>query len=208
MLLVDLVVDVPAQFWHDLVDAEVLVRGFVARSRDDEWRSRFVDEDRVDFVDDRVVKLTLDSVGDIELHVVAQIVEPEFVVGSIRDIGTVRSLALFIVESMVDDADTQTEEFVQPAHPFRVAPGEIIVHGDDMHALAFERIQVSRRRRNQRFSFTGFHFRYPALVQRDSADELHIEVPHVQNALARFHERPRRLREECPRAFRRWRTAV
>ena len=93
MLLVDLVVDVAAEFGNDLVDAVVLVGGFVARSGNDERRSRFVDQDRVDFVDDREVVPALDALRDVELHVVAQIIEAEFVVGSVGDVGVIRFVA-------------------------------------------------------------------------------------------------------------------
>ena len=96
------------------------------------------------------------------------------------------SSPLLVIESVVNDADAQAEELVKPAHPFRVAFGQVVVDGDDVDAFAFERIQICRQRRDQRFSFTGLHFGDPALVQNDAADELHVEVPHVQDAFAGF----------------------
>ena len=58
---------------------------------------------------------------------------------------------------MHDDADRQAEELVDAAHPFGVALGEIVVDGDDMHALAGERVEVDRQRRDQRLAFAGAH---------------------------------------------------
>ena len=55
-----------------------------------------------------------------------------------------------------------------------------------MHALAAERIQVTRQRRHQGFTLAGTHFRNFAVVQRHATDELHIEVAHAQRADAGF----------------------
>ena len=43
---------------------------------------------------------------------------------------------LIVVEAVDDDADRQAEEGVDAAHPLRVAAGEIVVHRNNMDALA------------------------------------------------------------------------
>ena len=48
-----------------------------------------------------------------------------------------------------------------------------------MRAATGERVEIERQRRDQRLAFAGGHFRDPAAVQHDSADQLHIEVHHV-----------------------------
>ena len=58
----------------------------------------------------------------------------------------------------------QPEELVDAAHPFGVALGQIIVDGDDVDALAFERVQVNGQGGDQRFAFAGSHFGDPAPV--------------------------------------------
>ena len=55
-----------------------------------------------------------------------------------------------------------------------------------MDAFAFERIQVSRQGGHQRLAFTGSHFGDLAAVQDDAADQLHVEVAHVEEAAAGF----------------------
>ena len=70
------------------------------------------------------------------------------------------------------------------AHPLRVAAGEVVVHRDDVDALAVERVQVGGQRRDERLALAGLHLGDLALVQHDAADELHVEVPHVQHAAA------------------------
>ena len=72
-----------------------------------------------DLVDDREVVAALDHLGQLVLHVVAQIVEAEFVVGAVGDVGRHRRCrALVVVEAVDDDADVEAEEAVDPAHPF------------------------------------------------------------------------------------------
>jgi len=46
--------------------------------RDDERRTRLIDQDRVDLVDDRVEQATLAPLASAVLHVVAQVIEAEF----------------------------------------------------------------------------------------------------------------------------------
>ena len=70
----------------------------------------------------------LHAVREVELHVVAQVIEAEFVVGPVGDVAAVVVLALPVVEIVHDDADRQAQKPVDAAHPFRVAFGEVIVH--------------------------------------------------------------------------------
>ena len=76
-LFIDLEVDVPPQPGDDPIDLVVLIRGFLGGPGNDQRRARFVDQDGVDFVDDGKVESLLDTVGQIVLHVVAEIIEAE-----------------------------------------------------------------------------------------------------------------------------------
>ena len=126
----------------------------------------------------------LHHVLDPVLHVVAQVVEAELVVGGVGDVAVVLSLALRIVEAVHDDADRQSEEFVDLPHPFGVALGEIIVDGDDVDAVAGERVEIDRERGDQRLALAGLHLGDPALVQHHAADKLDVEMPLAEGALA------------------------
>jgi len=66
-------------------------------------RARLVDQDGIDLVDDREDVAALDHVLHAILHVVAQIVEAELVVGAVGDVAVVGLLALLVVEAMHDD---------------------------------------------------------------------------------------------------------
>ena len=96
----------------------------------------------------------------------------------------VGDLALLVVQVVLDDADRHAEEAVDPAHPLRVAAGEVVVHGDDVDALAVQRVEVGGQRGDERLAFAGLHLGDPAAVQHDAADQLDVEVPHVQRAAA------------------------
>jgi len=62
--------------------------------------------------------------------------------------------------------------------------GQVVVDGDDVDALACERVQVSGQGGDQRLAFTGAHLGDLAAVQDDAADQLHVEVAHVEEAAA------------------------
>src|SRR5437764_748328 len=83
----------------------------------DERRTRLVDEDRVDLVDDRVVQLALHVPLDRILHIIAEIIEAELVVGAVGDVGAVGELLLAVVLAVDDGADGEAEELVDAAHP-------------------------------------------------------------------------------------------
>ncbi len=170
----------------DLVGDGVLVGGLVGRAGDDERRTGLVDQDRVDLVDDAVVVPALDRLREVELHVVAQVIEAELVVGAVGDVGGVSCAALLVGEVVHDDADRKPEEAVDLAHPLGVALGEVVVDGDDVDAVAGERIQVAGKRGDQRLAFAGLHFGDLALVQHHAADHLDVEVAHADDATAGF----------------------
>ena len=129
---------------------------------------------------------TLHTVLQVELHVVAQIVETELVVCTVGHVGGISFAALLIVKLVNNHAHAESEEAIQFAHPLRVALGQIIIHRDHMHAATAQRIQINGKRGNQRFSFAGFHFGDFALVQNHAADQLNVKVAHVENTPPSF----------------------
>ena len=179
-----------------LVGANVLVGGLIGRAADYKRGTGFVDEDRVDFVDDGKVVAALHAVANVELHVVAQVVEAEFVVGAVGDVGAVGLAALAVVKVVDDDADGEAEELVNLAHPLGIALGEVVVDGDDVDAVAGEGVQIAGERGYEGFALTSAHFGDLALVQHHAADELDVEVAHVDDALPGFADDGEGLRED------------
>ena len=185
----------------EVVRAAVEVGGLVALTGNDERGARLVDEDGVHLVHDGEGVAALHHILLIERHVVAQIVEPHLVVRTVGDVRGVGGAALRAGETVDDEADAQPHEAVDLAHPLAVAPGQIVVHGDDVHALAGDGVQIRREHGDERFAFAGFHFRNAPLMQHDAADELHAEGLHAQNTGARLAHGGKRLRQQVVERF-------
>ncbi len=146
------------------VDLDVEVFVFFGGTRNDQRRARFVDEDRVDFVDDREHEAALHFVVEAEREIVAQVVEAEFVVGAVGDVAAIGGALLGRVLLVLDDADGEPQEAIDRTHPVRVALREVLVDGDDVHALTRERVEVGGQRRHQRLAFAGAHLGDAAIV--------------------------------------------
>ena len=98
--LVDLVVVVALEVLHDGGELDVELLRVVGPTRDDQRRAGFVDEDRVDLVDDGEGVAALHLVVARDGHVVAQVVEAELVVGAVGDAGGVgAALGLEVVDA-------------------------------------------------------------------------------------------------------------
>ena len=72
------------------------------------------------------------------------------------------------------------------AHPLGVAAGQVVVDRDDVHALAFERVEVGGQGGDQRLALAGDHLGDVAAVEDHPAHELDVEVPHVEEPPARL----------------------
>jgi len=130
--------------------------------------------------------LSLHHPFEIELHVVAQVVEAELVVGAIGDVGSIGFLALEIVHLVLDAADGKSEEFVNLAHPLGIATREVIVDRHHMNATPGQRVERHRQGRRQSLALPGAHLRDPSLVKHQTTHELNIKMTHTQRPSARL----------------------
>ena len=160
--------------------------GLLGGAGDDQRRARLVDQDVVDLVDDREVVAALDAVLERVGHVVAQVVEAELRVGAVDDVAGVLALARRVVVALLDRRDADPERVVDRLHPFGVAAGEVVVDGDEVDAVAGERVEEDGKRRGQRLALARLHLGDRALVQDHAADQLHVVVALADRA-------PRRL---------------
>ncbi len=78
---------------------------------------------------------------------------------------------------------------------------EVVVHGDDVDAVSRERIQVDSQRGDQGLAFAGLHFGDLAAMEDDAADELDVEVPHIEGALAGLAADGKRFDQEVVERF-------
>ena len=183
LLELDLEVLVFLQLSRDAIALQVLLDfPLLGDARDDQRGPRLVDQDRVDLIDDREVELLLDLLRSVPLHVVAQVVEAEFVVRAVEDVAGVLRMPLARRHARLDRAYGQSEVLVDRRHPVPVALGEVVVHGDEVGALALERVEREGEGRDEGLALTGHHLRDVAVVQVCSTDDLHVEVPLPQRA--------------------------
>ena len=142
----------------------VNLRRLAGLTRNDERRSRFIDQDRVHLVDDAVVEVPEHLLVLIDGHIVAQIVKAELVVRDIGDVAGIGLLSRLRIHGVHNHADREAEEAVNASHPLRVTRREVVVDRDNQDTLARQCIEVSRRSRDQGLTFTGLHLRNAALV--------------------------------------------
>ena len=131
-------------FPRRLLADEVLgkaVRHFVAgldgvrHATDDERRARFVNQDGIDFIDDRKLTASLHLVFRARLHIVAEVIEAELGGGSVHHVAGV-GLALPFVALHVhgmDGSNRQSKRAEERERPVAVALHQVVIHGDDVH---------------------------------------------------------------------------
>ena len=124
--------------------------------------------------------LTLHEVLRADGHVVAQVVEAEFVVGTEGDVGEVSLAALVGVGLvLVDAVHGKAVKHVERAHPFGVTFGEVVVDGDHMYAFAGEGVEEDGQRGDECLTLASGHLCDLSFVEDDAAEELHVVVDHV-----------------------------
>ena len=172
--------------FHDAVDDSIEVGPVFGGARNDQRRAGLIDQDRVDLVDDGEVVAALDHlVGRID-QIVAQIVEAELVVGAIGDVAAIGALTIALAQAVDDNADGHAQEPIDLTHPLAVALGQIVIDGDDVHALTAQRVEIGGGDSNQGLAFTGAHLRDAALVQDHAADQLYIILALAEGPLGGF----------------------
>ena len=111
-----------------------------------------------------------------EFQIIAQIIKAEFIVCAIGHITLIGAATRIIIQSCDNTANTQTQIFINLSHPAGIAAGQIIIYCHHMNALARQRIQIDRQRRDQRFTLTCFHLGNAALMQDKPAYQLNIKM--------------------------------
>ena len=88
---------------HHAVELDVVI----CLAGNNQRRTRFVDQNGVHFVDNGKVQFALNFVVLVGNHIVAQVVEAEFVVGTVSNVGAVSGLAFERLQIGYDHADAQ-----------------------------------------------------------------------------------------------------
>jgi hypothetical protein len=147
------------------------------------------------------VQIPLHHVLISKLHVVAQIIETEFIVRSVGHIRLIGFPPLAVVEPMDDTTDPKPEEAIDLSHPFAVAAGQVVIHRDQMHSPSRQRIEIDRHRGNEGLAFTRFHLGDSSLVQHDPTDDLDVEGAHPESPNRCFSRHGKGFRKKIFKGF-------
>ena len=182
---------------HERLHFVVPMRGFGHGPGDDQRRARFVDEDEIHLIHNRVIIGTLHPILRAERAVIVpEVVEPKLVVRAVGDVRRVRDLSPGRIHFVLQTIHRQSQVLIDPRHPFLIAARQIIVYGDEVHAPSRERVEVQGHGGDQRLSFARGHLRNLSLMQHDRSDHLHVVRNHVpRNLLPADHPR---LSHEAP----------
>ena len=125
---------------------------------------------------------------------VAQVVESRFPGRDVGDVGPIRAAPVRRGHTVLDGVHREPEHAVDRSHPLRVAVGEVVVEGQDVHAVPGQRVQGRRHDRRQRLAFAGLHFDHPAAREGEGGHDLHVERPQADGAAGCF---PHQGEERC-----------
>ena len=167
-----------------LVSCHIILR----RAGNNQRRPRLIDQDRVHLIDNRILQRPLSHLRHRGLHIIAQVVKSEFIIGTIGDIAAVLRppLGTSGIHIRLNRTNGHPQCVVHRTHPLSIALGKVVIDGDQMHLAAGQMDQICRQRRHQRLALTGGHLGDFALEQHMPANQLNIIVPHVQIPSGRF----------------------
>ena len=185
-LVVHFLDDVFPELAGKSVRTVIQVGRFLTGARYDQRSSGFVNQNGVHLVHDSKVVSTLNHVVLVDHHVVPQIVKAELVVGSVGDICRIRRFFLLRRQSVHHKTGRQSHKLIDPSHFLAVTACQVVVDRHHVYALSGECVEIRRHGCHQRFSFTGFHFGNPPLMQDDTADDLDPERAFSEHTLIRF----------------------
>jgi len=180
---VDVVVCVRPKLDDDRIDAVRERRIIRSSARDDQRDARFVDEDRIRFIDDGEGKWALDDLAGSPGQAVAQVIEAHFVGGRVCHVGTIRGVAWRGEHGLRDVSNRQSEPLINPAHPRRIAAGQVIVSREDMDPATIQRKPHHGGDGGERLAFAGLHFDDVPAHESERAQDLHVEHPQSENSL-------------------------
>jgi len=85
---------------------------------------------------------------------------------------------------------------VDATHPVGVPLGQVVVDGDDVHAVAGEGVQIGRQGRDEGLALAGAHLGDVAQVQRGPTHQLNLVVELAQCSPRRLPDDGERLRKK------------
>ena len=150
------------------------------RPRDDQGSSGVVNQDGVHLIDHRKVVLALYQVIGLSGHVVPEVIEAKFIIGTVNNIATIgffprRGVGLVLVDAVHREA----VKFKYRGVPFGVTLGQVVIDRNQVYPSPRQGIEEGGKGRHEGFSFSCTHFRDLSFVENHATDQLHIVVNHV-----------------------------
>ncbi|MPM75687.1 hypothetical protein SDC9_122681 [bioreactor metagenome] len=105
-------------------------------SGNDQWCAGFIDQDRVDLIDDRKVQRTLHHLIFVDDHIVPQIIKAQFIVGAVGDVAVIGFSFFFRRLAVCVQANSQPQETVEFTHLNSIAACQIFIDGDNVDTFA------------------------------------------------------------------------
>ena len=164
---------------YNLRKNSVQVSRFFARTGDDERSTRFVNQDTVNFVDNAIVQFTLYHLVNINYHIVTQVVEPKFIVGTVGYVCHISSATFMGIHIVNNQTNGQAQEFIDATHVFAVTFCQVIIYGYNVNTFTGQCIQIYGQSCYQGFTFASTHFGNFTAMEYNTANHLHIKMAHT-----------------------------
>src|SRR5699024_47652 len=198
---VDLVMNTRAHARSQGSKDPVELRGTINWTRNNQRGSRLIDQDGVNLIDDAIVMPTLHAVFEGTNHVVAQVVKAKFIVGGVSNIAIVCFLTFLRTHLIENHTDREPEPPVHTPHHLCVTARQVVIDGHDVHAFAFQSVEVSRQQGGQGLALTSAHFGDVAEVQCCATHDLHLVVLLVHHAPSRFAHGSKSFKKDVVKSF-------
>ena len=108
---------------------------FVTASGNNKRCSCFINENRVNLIDNRKIRFSLHPVFFLYNHVVTKIVKSEFIICCICNITVVSCTSFFIIKTMKDTSNSKTEKTMNFSHFFSLSFSKIVVNGNNVNTF-------------------------------------------------------------------------
>ena len=171
---------------HRRIAFFVYVGRFSAHTRNDKRRTCLIDKNGVHLIDYCKIVPALHLRLKACLEVIPKIVKAELIVGPVGYISGIVTALFGCRHFLCDNAGAQSEIFVNTSHLACVTHGKIVIDGNYVNAFAGKGVEICRHCGNKRFSFTGLHFRDPALMKQYTAQHLNAEGTFAENSVSRL----------------------
>ena len=185
----------PRQPAHRSIGARGQVDGAGSAAGNHQRNAGFVDQRRIRFVEHRDRQRTQHLLGRVEDQLVAQVVEADFVGGAVGDVTLVGRAPLGARHVLLHDADRHTKPAVDAAHPGGVAPRQVVVGGQHVHAVTGTREPGNGRHRRHRLALAGLHLDDLAVGERERSLKLDVEEIEAEHARHEHRRDGRQLRQ-------------